>query len=330
MGGKEWRAPVLGRNAREGDLDRAADCIRGWKTRVTPLARGPGRGAICETVRPSVRLIRLVTDTSVALEALPVGAHPDGFVHVGAISAPSLWQGLSVRPDVLMLERGEVASSFMLPAGCELLVARLDRKRLESVVRALGGADAEPAQGRTQLRTHTQQELVELRACIRALLLDDVLDDRVDEGKRIASMEDELHERAASMLAVPPLPVDLPPETRRRALRRAREYIDARAGERISLSNLCVASECSERTLRTVFRECYGTTPMAFVKKLRLQGLRRDLRGASPYTSTVLSLALRWGFWHMGHLGRDYGSMFGESPSETLRGEVADLADWLG
>lgn len=315
MGGKAWLAPALGRSAREGDLDRAAACVRGWKARVTPLGRGPVRGAICETVRPSVRLIRLVTDTSVALEALPLAAHPDAFFHVGAISAPSLWQGLSVRHDLLMLEEGEVASSFVLPAGCELLVARLDRKRVESVLRALGGADTEPVQRRTQLRTQTAQTLVELRAHIRALLWYDGL----DEGKRIASAEDELYERVASMLAVPAMPVDLPPETRRRALRRAREYIEARAGERFSLSHLCIASECSERTLRTAFRECYGTTPMAFVKKLRLQGLRRDLRDASSHT-TVLNLALRWGFWHMGHLGRDYGSMFGETPSETLHG----------
>ena len=92
----------------------------------------------------------------------------------------------------------------------------------------------------------------------------------------------------------------------------------AHAGDRFSLSDLCVASECSERTLRKVFRECYETSPMAFLKKLRLQGLRQDLRDAVPRSATVLNLALRWGFWHMGHLGRDYRLLFGERPSETL------------
>ena len=96
--------------------------------------------------------------------------------------------------------------------------------------------------------------------------------------------------------------------------------MDAHARERNSLSDLCRASECCERTLRQAFRECYGTSPMTFLKKLRLQGLRQDLRDAAPHTTTVLQLALRWGFWHMGHLGRDYGSLFGEAPSETLAG----------
>ena len=96
--------------------------------------------------------------------------------------------------------------------------------------------------------------------------------------------------------------------------------MDAHARECIRLSDLCVASECCERTLRQAFRECYGTSPMAFLKRLRLQGLRRDLRDAGPHSTTVLDLALRWGFWHLGHLGRDYKSFFGETPGETLAG----------
>jgi AraC-like DNA-binding protein len=49
-----------------------------------------------------------------------------------------------------------------------------------------------------------------------------------------------------------------------------------------------------------------------------VQGLRQELRDAAPRSTTVLDRALRWGFWHMGHLARDYKSLFGETPSETL------------
>jgi AraC family ethanolamine operon transcriptional activator len=131
-------------------------------------------------------------------------------------------------------------------------------------------------------------------------------------------VEGELYERVALMLAALPARIRSSPETRRRVLRRAEEYIHEHARERISLATLCSAAECSERTLRQVFGECYGTSPMAFLKKLRLQGLRRDLRDAAPHSTTVLALALRWGFWHMGHLGRDYKAFFGETPTGTL------------
>jgi AraC family ethanolamine operon transcriptional activator len=105
-------------------------------------------------------------------------------------------------------------------------------------------------------------------------------------------------------------------------LRRAEEYMRAHARERISLADVTMASECSERTLRYVFHERYGVSPMALLKRLRLQGLRRDLRDAAPRSTTVLDLALRWGFWHLGHLGRDYRLHFGETPSATLGGRT--------
>jgi len=308
------------RPAQDTDLDRLADGLRGWDTRFTQLAPGPGRGSIVETVLPAARLVRLVVDTSVALEALPLASHPEELFHIGTISPGTdrlLWQGLSVRPDMLMREEGEVPSRFAMPAGCELLVARLDRKRIESVAHVLRGPEDEPARRRTQLHPQSVATLAELRAQLRALMRSDL----ADQGERIGLAEDELYERVASMLAASPMHVDPPPETRRRALRRVEEYLHAHAGKRFSLSDLCLASECSERTLRTAFRECYGTSPMAFLKKLRLQGLRQDLRDAAPRSATVLNLALRWGFWHMGHLGRDYRLLFGERPSETLAGK---------
>jgi AraC family ethanolamine operon transcriptional activator len=213
---------------------------------------------------------------------------------------------------VLLHEEGEVPSSFALPKGCELLVARLDRERIDRVARVLHGAKDQSVSRRPQLHPQSSERLEDLRSQLRALARGDVADELV------GSAEDDLYERIASMLAAPPTSDRPSPRTRRRALRRAEEYMRAHARERISLAHLCSASESSERTLRQVFRECYGTSPMALLRKLRLQGLRQDLRDAGPRTTTVLNLALRWGFWHMGHLGRDYKRLFGETPSATL------------
>jgi AraC family ethanolamine operon transcriptional activator len=277
-------------------------------------------------VLASSRLVRLRVDTPVALEALPLGPRPDELFHVGAISLAGnrlLWQGLAVRPDMLMLEEGEVPSSFALPAGCELLVARLGRERIESLVHLLRGAEDQRAKRRPQLRAQPASALEELRSLLRTLVRAELHDD----GALIAAAEADLYERVASMLAARPLPSRPSPRTRRRALRRAEEYMHAHARERILLSDLCAAAECSERTLRQVFRECYGTGPMAFLKRLRLQNLRQDLRDAAPGSTTVRDRALRWGFWHMGHLALDYKSFFGETPSETLSREFEIALD---
>jgi len=59
---------------------------------------------------------------------------------------------------------------------------------------------------------------------------------------------------------------------------------------------------------------------MAYLKTVRLNGVRRALKIADPPTATVLGIASRYGFWHMGHFSHDYRQMFGESPSDTLQG----------
>jgi transcriptional regulator GlxA family with amidase domain len=130
--------------------------------------------------------------------------------------------------------------------------------------------------------------------------------------------ERDVYERVARALAAPGDPSPPASEARRRALRRVEEYMRAHEGDRLSLADLCVAAECSERTLRYVFHERYGLSPAAFLKRMRLQGLRRDLQESTPRSATVVDLALRWGFGHQGHLARDYRAFFGETPAATL------------
>jgi AraC family ethanolamine operon transcriptional activator len=301
------------------DLDRMVARIHGWETRFTQVGPGRGLGSVSEAALPTVRAVCLRVDTEVALEALPVAQHPDALLHFGIgcfEPKPLLWQGCSVRPDMLLLDEGGDLSTFALPAGCELLVARLDRERAERLARALHGAEYRPASRRAQLYPQPPERLAELRALLRTLAEGAL---GVEE-ERIRSASEDLYERVALLLSAPATRDRSSPRTRRRALGRAVEYMRTHARERIALSDLCLAAECSERSLRQAFREHYGTNPIAFLKRLRLQGLRRDLRDAAPGSTTVLDLALRWGFWHLGHLGREYKALFGETPGQTLAG----------
>jgi AraC-like DNA-binding protein len=213
-----------------------------------------------------------------------------------------------------MVKDGGSGSNFALPPGREFVVIRLDRRRLEALTRVFRGGADEPLDRLQRLHRLPGSALDGLRCDVGALARDE-LAERID---RVEAAERDVYQKVALALAAPPEPIRFSPEARRRALRRAEEYMWAHAGERISLGELCLASECSERTLRYVFHERYGVSPMALLKRLRLQGLRRDLRDAAPRSTTVLDLALRWGFWHLGHLGRDYKSFFGETPAATL------------
>jgi transcriptional regulator GlxA family with amidase domain len=72
------------------------------------------------------------------------------------------------------------------------------------------------------------------------------------------------------------------------------------------------------RSLYAGFKRYKGVSPMLALKNRRLESARDDLLRADPADS-VTSIALKWGFEHLGNFSRDYFRRFGEHPSETLR-----------
>ena len=102
-------------------------------------------------------------------------------------------------------------------------------------------------------------------------------------------------------------------------VRRAEDYMRANAGQSINMEDLVVASGVSARSLYAGFRRFRGTSPMAFLKWLRLELAHADLQAANPGESTVKQIALLRGFAHLGHFSDAYRRKYGQPPSHTLR-----------
>jgi AraC family ethanolamine operon transcriptional activator len=102
-------------------------------------------------------------------------------------------------------------------------------------------------------------------------------------------------------------------------VKKAEDYVLARAGDHVSLSELCRVTAASERTLQNAFTEVMGLTPLAYLTRVRLHRVREALLEGTHGTTTVSVEALKWGFWHFGEFSRAYKSCFGELPSATLR-----------
>ena len=83
-----------------------------------------------------------------------------------------------------------------------------------------------------------------------------------------------------------------------------------------ALLQVCRHVGASRRKLNDCFRDVLGTSPLTYLRALRLNGVRRELRGGA---ASVQQAAARWGFWHLGELAADYRRQFGELPSQTLK-----------
>jgi transcriptional regulator GlxA family with amidase domain len=75
----------------------------------------------------------------------------------------------------------------------------------------------------------------------------------------------------------------------------------------------------SERTLRKVFQDTCGASPSHYLRRLRLSEARRALLSTQDRNITVTEIATLFGFAELGRFSVEYRTVYGESPSVTLR-----------
>ncbi|XVU28884.1 helix-turn-helix transcriptional regulator [Actinoplanes sp. CA-054009] len=104
------------------------------------------------------------------------------------------------------------------------------------------------------------------------------------------------------------------------SLRRAVCFIDDHAGRDIGPADIAAAAHVTIRALQLAFRRHLGTTPTAYVRRVRLQHAHDALRAADPADGTrVGDIAARWGFLNHSRFAADYRAAYGVAPSQTLR-----------
>jgi AraC-like DNA-binding protein len=102
-----------------------------------------------------------------------------------------------------------------------------------------------------------------------------------------------------------------------RGLKRAIEYMEAHLDQAVTLAEVVRVSGVPGRTLFKHFKEYRGLSPMNYLRTARFEKVRDELRRSEPEGS-VMDIAMRWGFEHMGRFAVEYRRRFGESPSQTI------------
>lgn len=102
-------------------------------------------------------------------------------------------------------------------------------------------------------------------------------------------------------------------------LERAMNYIDANAGHDITLGDIAGFVHVTPRAVQYMFRRHLDTTPLQYLRRLRLHYAHQDLVGGDRTQTTVTEIASRWGFAHTGRFAVAYRETYGQSPHTTLR-----------
>lgn len=107
-------------------------------------------------------------------------------------------------------------------------------------------------------------------------------------------------------------------------VRRVHDYVIDHPEAPVDVLSLCTQLRVSRRTMQNSFQSVVQTSPLNYVRSLRLSQVRRMLLDTRQADLPISDAAARWGFIHLGHFANAYKAQFGELPSTTARRSVRD------
>ena len=103
------------------------------------------------------------------------------------------------------------------------------------------------------------------------------------------------------------------------AVCRAAAFIDAHAGQPVTLAQIAAAAGVTGKALRYAFRRHYGITVTGYLRQARLERAHQELGGAKPGDGvTVTAVAVKWGWASPSKFAAAYERQYGQPPSHTL------------
>ncbi len=87
----------------------------------------------------------------------------------------------------------------------------------------------------------------------------------------------------------------------------------------VTILDLSARLRTSQRTIQKSFHAVTQTTPVDYLRSIRLNAVRRHLLSTSAAELSVGQAAANWGFFHLSHFATAYKCLFGELPSQTRR-----------
>lgn len=125
--------------------------------------------------------------------------------------------------------------------------------------------------------------------------------------------------RALGSVSSEPTPATSRGYDSREIVARCLDYVEANSVHQPTASELCRVGHASESRLRRAFVEMLGLPPNQYFQIRVLSRLRDDLLAAGPNETNVTDAATSLGLTQLGRTAGRYRSLFGETPSETLR-----------
>jgi len=298
------------------DIDIHAASQPEWTLRYEQLSSGEFRGSVRHVQLPGVRLVHETANVAVRQRG-EIGRDHYGFALATELPGEAIFNGQRLDGNSIMLGRGNdldlcspslfgmigvvVSSELLQP-----LWERMYQKRLSAWLESQIVVRASPA------AVHAVREL-------HMMAMDTLVHPLRDDTATLQLRDAVLIEWIEALPATIDTSERKTVAARKRVVDRACEMMLANCAEPLSILELCSRVGASPRKLGYCFQDVLGTSPAKYMRAVRLNNVRRELKAVRDARTGVQDVAARWGFWHLGQFSLDYKRQFGELPSATLR-----------
>ena len=299
---------------RAEDVDEFAESARGYRIKFMQIDKGP---FVAEAVQTQLSGV-LLTAAQYGRSLVHSGEPPSGKITfaVGTSRLPAAWQGREFGSHALLIGKSGVEIDMVTQAGYGIATASFPLELVKATADSLGLT----APGPPSLIVGLERDKANmLRAIFGAVFNEAVARPySVRAATWAFSKQEDLLRALLRCIRDPASKTkSVNNSERARVLKTALAAINDRPGESLTIGDLCLIARASERTLHYAFMQRFGLPPALYMKALRLNGARSDLRGEHEPTMKIADVANKWGFWHLGQFARDYREWFRELPSDT-------------
>ena len=296
------------------DFDQFNELAKDWDTDFRPLSTSSTE---------SIQLFQSYsgqTQVSLARFGLSVsqrGVSPKGLRNIAILppNHPDLfWCGRHITGEQVLLfnQNGEMES--ISKAGFEVFSLSVPELWLKQILSTDPGMKLAPEE---QILQCDQHKISHFYKKLSALSV--ALKPKNPSDKAYQSLQDStLFEGLATLLEqANSYSYSLAKERRMKVVGDALDFIHSKR-RRVNISEICYHTSTSERTLERLFGSVVGLSPKKYLNRFLLQEARNYFIKSPRCHTTVIGVAHKLGFQHMGQFAADYKFLFGELPSDTL------------
>jgi len=306
------------------DIHVHAATIQQWSQDYSQLTAGSAESSLMQLTTTGCHLFLEQINQRVVQNGV---APRDKMCFAVPINVPGSvrMQGREVDDSSLFFLHGGEEFMFHMPMGMGLLSITFERELFEEALEQTASAKELNRLLRQPVIKVSPQRFVQARRRLLALFSEALVNDDLDYTReRESALEQAMLGELLQLMTDPACDKQQrsPSSTRSFIVEKCHRLATTEMIDVPSVIDLCQRLQVSRRTVQNSFRSVAETTPLNYLRSVRLNGVRRTLMSTRASELSIGDAAAQWGFYHLSHFAAEYQELFAQLPSHTTRAAI--------